>query len=117
MILDAVFNLILQSIAVTLSLLGMFFFLIGTLGIIRLPDFYSRTHPATKCDTLGAGSILVGLAVLEKLSPDALKILALAGFILLSSPTVANALASSGFKTGLKPWTIRKEEKGKVAKT
>jgi monovalent cation/proton antiporter MnhG/PhaG subunit len=105
-----ILDVILKSIAVTFSLLGMFFFLVGTVGIIRLPDFYSRTHPATKCDTLGAGSILIGLAILEKLSPEALKIVALAGFILLTSPTVGHALARSAFKTGLSPWTKRKEK-------
>ena len=106
-----ILNVVLQSIAITFSLLGMFFFLIGTVGLIRLPDFYSRTHPATKCDTLGAGSILLSLVVLEKFSPEALKILVLIGFILLTSPTVGHALARSAFKTGLKPWTktLRKE--------
>lgn len=108
-----ILDIILKSIAITLSLLGMFFFLVGTLGIIRLPDFYSRTHPATKCDTLGAGSILISLTILEKFSPESLKILALAGFILLTSPTVGHALARSAFKTGLVPWT-RKEKKKEV---
>ncbi len=108
MILDVVF----QSIAITFSLLGVFFFMIGTIGIIRLPDFYSRTHPATKCDTLGAGSILLGLTILEKFSPEALKILVLAGFIFLTSPTVGHALARSAFKAGLEPWSKRKEKGG-----
>ncbi len=106
-----VLNIILQSITITLSLLGMFFFLVGTVGIIRLPDFYARTHPATKCDTLGAGSILLGLSVMEKSFPDALKIIALASFILLTSPTVGHALARSAFKTGLPVWTKRRKER------
>ncbi len=109
-----VLNLILQTVTITLFLLGMLFFLVGTLGIIRLPDFYSRTHPATKCDTLGAGSIFLGIAIYEKFSPEALKILVLAGFILLTSPTVANALACSAFRTGLPPWTKRAARKGEV---
>lgn len=102
-----IFDVFLKSAAITLSFLGMFFFLVGTVGIIRLPDFFSRVHPATKCDTLGAGSILVGLAVLEKLSPEGLKIIALVGLVLLTSPTVGHALSRAAYKTGLVPWTIR----------
>lgn len=106
-----IIEVFLKSMAITLSFLGMFFFLVGTVGIIRLPDFYSRVHPATKCDTLGAGSILIGLTILEKLSPESLKILALAGLILLTSPTVGHALSRAAYKTGLVPWTIRDRDK------
>lgn len=111
-----ILEVILQSITITFTLLGVFFFIVGTAGIIRLPDFFSRTHPATKCDTLGAGSILIGLAILEKFSPEAIKLIVLAGFILMTSPTVGHALARSGYKTGLKPWTKKHQQEREVEK-
>lgn len=86
---------------------GAFFFFVGTLGLIRFPDFYSRTHGATKCDTVGAGSMLLGLSVLRGLDPDALKILTIAALVLLTSPTAGHALARAAYRTGLRPWTHR----------
>lgn len=42
---------------------GLFFFLAGTVGLLRFPDAYSRLHAVTKADTLGLGLIVVGLAL------------------------------------------------------
>ncbi|MCE5203770.1 MAG: monovalent cation/H(+) antiporter subunit G [Coriobacteriales bacterium] len=100
-----------RAISAVLACTGAFFFLVGTIGILRLPDFYSRTHAATKCDTVGAGAVLLSLAVLHGLSVDTLKIVAIATFVLLSSPTVGNALARAAYRTGLRPWT-RQERSG-----
>lgn len=97
-------ELLIRFIAVTLSLVGVFFFLVGTVGVLRLPDFFCRTHAATKCDTLGMGSILVGLAIYERFSFDAFKILVLCALVLLSSPTAAHAIARAAFRRGLAPW-------------
>lgn len=44
-------------------LAGLFFFLAGTLGLLRFPDAYSRLHAVTKADTLGLGLIVVGLSL------------------------------------------------------
>ncbi len=95
---------IVQALSIILCVVGAFFFFVGTLGILRFPDFFSRTHAATKCDTVGAGSILLGLTLLEGFTPDALKLLALAALVLLSSPTAGHALARAAYRTGLKPW-------------
>ncbi len=91
-------------IAEALILAGLFFFAIGALGLVRLPDFYSRTHAATKCDTLGAGLTLFGLAMMEGITASGAKILMLALFIFLTSPTAAHAIAKAAHKSGLKPW-------------
>lgn len=99
-----------DAVVVVLACTGAFFFLIGTLGMLRFPDFYSRTHAATKCDTVGAGTVLVALALYKGLEPDALKLLLLAALVLLSSPTAAHALARAAFKTGHEPWFGREEQ-------
>ena len=87
-----------------LGLAGALFFLAGTLGLLRLPDFYSRVHAATKCDTVGAGAILVALAIYVAPQADALKIIVLLVLVLLSSPTSGHALARAAHNTGLQPW-------------
>lgn len=93
------------ALTVALCCVGSFFFLVGTIGMLRFPDFFSRTHAATKCDTVGAGSILLALAILRLPELDALKLVALAGLVLLSSPTSAHALSRAAYRTGLKPIT------------
>jgi len=93
-----------DALAVVLCCIGAFFFIVGTLGIMRFPDFYARTHAATKCDTVGAGSILLALAVLRGFTPDMPKLILLAALIMLSSPTAAHALARAAYRTGLQPW-------------
>ena len=53
---------ILSFIAIVLILLGLFFFVAGTVGILRLPDFYTRLHAAGKCDSLAAVLMICGVA-------------------------------------------------------
>ncbi len=89
---------------VVLAGLGALFFLVGTIGLLRLPDFYSRTHAASKCDTVGAGSLLLALAVLNGADVSGLKIITLAALVLLTSPTIGHALARAAYRTGLVPW-------------
>lgn len=97
---------ILDATTIVLLGVGAFFFLIGTIGLLRFPDFYSRTHAATKCDTLGAGSILLALAVHNGIDFDSAKILMIAALVLLSSPTAGHALARAAHRTGLEPWRL-----------
>ena len=96
---------LISAITVVLGGVGAFFFLVGTLGLLRLPDFYSRTHAATKCDTVGAGTLLVALAIYRGFDPESLKIIVLAILVFISSPTAGHALARAAYRTGLAPWT------------
>jgi monovalent cation/proton antiporter MnhG/PhaG subunit len=97
-------GMLVHGLTIVLAVLGGLFFLAGTLGLLRLPDFYSRVHAATKCDTVGAGAILLALAIHVAPHPEALKILALLLLVLLSSPTSGHALARAAYHTGLEPW-------------
>ncbi|HRP34631.1 MAG TPA: monovalent cation/H(+) antiporter subunit G [Gammaproteobacteria bacterium] len=94
----------LHSLTVLLALVGAGFFVAGTLGLLRLPDFYTRAHAVAKCDTVGAGAILLALAVHVAPHPEALKILLLLALVLISSPTAGHALAHAAHGTGLESW-------------
>ena len=94
----------LHALTVMLALVGAGFFVAGTLGLLRLPDFYTRVHAVAKCDTVGAGAILLALALHVAPHPDALKVLLLLLLVLLSSPTSGHALAHAAYGTGLAPW-------------
>ena len=95
----------LHSFTIVLSLIGAGFFVAGTLGLLRLPDFYTRVHAVAKCDTVGAGAILLALAIHVAPHPEALKILLLLLLVLISSPTSGHALAHAAHDTGLDTWT------------
>lgn len=98
-------NIMRELAIVVLLLIGVLFFLAGTVGLLRLPDCYARIHAVSKCDTVGAGAILLALALLVGPDPNALKIVVLLALVLLSSPTSGHALARAAHLTGLRPWT------------
>lgn len=82
---------------------GIFFLLVGSIGTIRLPDFYSRTHATSKSDTLGLVLIILGLVIYEGLHINSLKLLLISLFIALSNPMGSHALARSAYEANLKP--------------
>lgn len=95
-------------LAVPLALVGCGFFLAGTVGLLRLPDFYTRAHAAAKCDAVGAGMILLAVAIVAGSLAESAKVVALAILVVVSGPTIAHALARAAWRTGLAPW--RREE-------
>lgn len=90
-------EIIRNSIVVLSVLGGLFFFFVGTVGLIRMPDVFSRMHATTKCDTLGAGLIFVGLMVWQGLSFLSLNIFIILVFVWLTNPTAAHYIASNEY--------------------
>lgn len=89
---------------------GCFFVITGAIGLIRLPDVYSRIHSAGIIDTVGAGFFLVGLSVYGGFTIVTLKLLLILVFIFITSPTATNALANAMFSDGVKPALADEEE-------
>lgn len=85
-----------------LSLGGAFVF-IGGVGALRMPDLYTRIHAASLTDTMGAVLVIVGIMLQAGLSLAAVKLAAILLFLLLTSPTASNALASAALLAGLRP--------------
>jgi multicomponent Na+:H+ antiporter subunit G len=96
--------LIFDVLAVILVVLGIFLFASGTLGLIRLPDFYCRMHATGKCDTLGALLILLGMAVYNGFNLVSLKMIFIAVFIFVANPTATHAIGRAALVNGVKPW-------------
>ena len=91
---------------------GVFFMTAGTIGFLRLPDFYTRMHATGKSDTLGVFLSCIGIALYilhDGLSLAnilvSLKIMFIAVFWFLGGPAATHALLKSAFKTGITPWT------------
>lgn len=74
---------------------------IGGIGMVRMPDLYTRCHAASLTDTLGAGLILLGLGLQAGLTLVAVKLLFVYVFLYITSPTAAHALVKAAYASGL----------------
>ena len=99
-------ELLLDLTSVGLLGAGSIFVLIGALGLIRLPDFYTRLHAAGITDTLGAELILLGLMFQAGLSLVTVKLILISLFIFFTSPTATHAVANAARVMGLKPMLV-----------
>jgi len=93
--------------------LGIFFMLVGSIGVVKLPDFYARTHAVSKSDALGVMFVVAGLIVYEGFTQNSLKLLFILVFIFLSNPIGSHALARAAMKNGIKPLLSDKKSTGK----
>ncbi|MBT9157798.1 MAG: Na(+)/H(+) antiporter subunit G [Firmicutes bacterium] len=91
--------IIVHGIGVAFILAGLFFFAAGTLGLIRFPDVLTRMHATTKCDTLGAGLILVGLMFFPGTVYLRLKLAVIIVFLWIANPTAAHYMARAVYRT------------------
>lgn len=90
-------------------LLGAGFSVVGAIGLLRLPDFYTRVHAVGVIDTMGAGLILLGCALQSGLSLIGAKLLMIWALIYLTGPAATHALAKAAYASGLKVLGSSKE--------
>lgn len=95
---------ILKGISGVLLGAGCFFALTGSVGTLRMPDFYTRLHPAGKTDTLAQALIILGLAF-QCQDPILIgKLLLLSGLLFVTAPTATHAVAKAAYIDGLRPF-------------
>lgn len=132
------FSTTISIISGTLICGGLVFFLGAAVGLVRFPDFYTRMHAAGKGDTLSTIMILFGIGLYQFHDMDfsllkgfftafqfsslkeffaqfkiellvAIKVTAISGLIMLTSPTSTHALMEAGYDDGVKPYTHEEE--------
>lgn len=103
-------QLIIDGVSWALLLSGFFLVLVGALGLVRMPDFYTRMHAAGITDTLGADLILLGLIVQAGFSLVAIKLVLIGAFLFFTSPTSTHAIANAAFTAGLTPKIADEQE-------
>ncbi len=86
-------------------ILGAFFFLAGSIGLVRLPDVYTRLHALTKADNLGLGFVCVGLAMRSDSALVTLKLLLIWALVLAASSTACYLVANAARSAGVTPWS------------
>lgn len=93
----------LAQVATTILLaLGGLFCVVGAIGMLRMPDFYTRAHAASVIETLGAALILAGLAIDAGFTLATAKLGAMALLIFFASPTATHALAKAAYERGIR---------------
>lgn len=84
---------------------GTFFGLVAVIGVLRLPDLYTRAHATSKSDTLGAVLTLGGIAIVFGPHSPTIKTVLLLMFMFLTNPTAAHAIVRAAHDQGIEPWT------------
>lgn len=94
---------VLEIISWAFLISGAFFSVVGGIGIVRMPEFFSRLHGGGVTDTLGAGLIIIGLCFQITSAFILAKLLMILFFLMVSSPSSCHALARSALSQGVKP--------------
>jgi multicomponent Na+:H+ antiporter subunit G len=108
-------SLLIDAVSWILLLLGSFFTVVGAFGLVRMPEVFTRMHAASVTDTLGAGFLLLGMALQAGFGLVTLKLMALLALFFFVSPVVTHALAQACLHEGIKPLLAedRRRRKGR----
>ena len=82
---------------------GVVALLIGSLGLLRLPDVYCRIHAVGMIDTAGASFIILGMIIHEGLTLVSVKLVLIGIFLFFTSPIATHAVAQVAHKSGVVP--------------
>lgn len=99
-----------ELIAFVLMGLGLVFLVGSMIGMLRLPDFYSRVHASGNSETLGTALVFLGLAVYNGFTDTSAKIIVIFLFVFLGNPIGSHILAKTAYKTGHIVWTHKNRE-------
>ena len=86
---------------------GLFFHGVAALGVMRMPDFYTRLHAVSKAETAGVVFTVAGLIVMAGISLTALKLFFVAVFLFVANPTSTHAIARAALRSGQRAWRRR----------
>lgn len=93
-----------EMISTAVLCLGAFFFIAGTVGLLRFPDVYTRLHALTKADNVGLGLVVAGLALQAPSPAVAGKLLLIWLLVVVASATACHLVAQAALRRGIVPW-------------
>lgn len=104
-----------ESISLILLLLGALFMLLAAIGMVRMPDVLTRMHSSTKSATLGAGLIMLGVALFFNDFAIGVRALAIVIFMFTTTPVSAHMIARATYLSGVPLWegTLSDEMRGR----
>ena len=89
-------------LAIGLIVLGLYFLIVGSIGMLRLPNVFVRAHALSLTDSLGAVLVLAGLAVHQGFSMNSLKIMIVLVLVYLLNPVIAHATIRAAHRAGIR---------------
>jgi multicomponent Na+:H+ antiporter subunit G len=98
-----VLELIVEALSWILIVGGGCFALIGALGLVRFPDFWTRLHAASVTDSAGVILMILGMCLQSGWSLVTVKLLIIGAFLFVTGPTATHAVANAALATGLRP--------------
>ena len=90
-------------LATALITLGLFFLVVAAVGMVRLPDVFTRSHAVALTDAHGAFFLLTGLAVYHGFSTNTLRILVVLGLLYIVNPVISHATVRAALRSGERP--------------
>ena len=88
---------------------GSFFLVVGAIGILRMPDVFTRMHAASVSDTLGAGFLILAMVIQAGFSLVTFKLFVILAVFFLTSPLTTHALARAALAVGIEPLLLDRE--------
>jgi len=104
-----------RDIVIGLALgFGGLFYVVGALGLVRMPDMFTRLHAASVMETVGAGLLVIGMMAAAGLSLVTAKLAIILLILLFSGPVAAHALANAALTAGVKPLLAEDRTEGRM---
>ncbi len=91
-------------ISILLIATGCLFFITGSIGMLRLPDVFTRLHATTKADNVGLGLLIIGLALTAESLIVAAKLILIWLLVMLAGATTCHLIAQAALRSGTRPW-------------
>ena len=93
-----------QLLGMSCMVVGLFFLMVGAIGVIRFPDVFSRSHAVGLTDSVGALFTLSGLALYQGFSANMVRVLIVLCLIYVLNPVMTHAAVRAALRSGMKPW-------------
>jgi len=97
-------------------IVGGFYLIVGSIGMIRLPDFWSRLHGAGIVDTLATELFILGMILQSGWSIVTVKLILIGIFLFFTSPTATHAVANAAWLAGLRPKNMGSDDPMSIPK-
>ena len=88
---------------------GLFFMIVGTVGVLRMPDVFTRLHAAGMTDTMGAGFLILAMCLQAGIGLVLVRLILVYAFLTFTSPIATHALARAALAAGVVPVTGKQE--------
>ena len=93
-----------DAVTAVLWIVGSAFAFLAALGIVRMPDVFTRMQASTKASTLGLGCLLLGSAMQLSDLASTIRLISIGAFIFLTTPVSAHVIARASYRVGLRLW-------------